>query len=126
MDERDLEAEEALVRLRVDHLGARVGEAGELGADVLDLVGDVVHTRPAFREEPADRRLLAERRNQFDPARSDEDGRRLDPLRVHAAAMLDLCAEEPLVRVHGLVEVVHGDAEMVDAAGGHGSMLQSR
>ena len=126
MDECDLEAEEALARLGVDQLGARVREPAELGADVLDLVGDVVHAGTALREDAADGRVRDERREQLDPAGADEDGRRLDALVLDAGPVLELGAEEALVGRERLVQVVDGDAEMVDAAGDHGPMLTER
>ena len=58
---------------------------------------------------------------QLDAAVADEHRRRLDSLRVDLRSVLDLGAEEPLVRVDCLVEVADGDAEMMDAAGPHGS-----
>ena len=45
------------------------GELGERRADVVHLVGDVVHAGAALREELADRRVLAERGQQLDAAR---------------------------------------------------------
>jgi hypothetical protein len=121
MDESDLEAEEALPRLGVDQLGACRREPFELDADVVDLVGDVMHARPAARQEPADGSLGTERGKQLDTAGADQHRRRLDPLVIDLCPVLELGAEETLVRVDGLVEVVNGHAEMVDAAGSHGS-----
>src|SRR5688500_14271143 len=92
MDESDLEAEEALPRLLVDQVGACGGEAAELRVDVVDLVRDVMHTRPAAGEELADGSLLPERRKQLDPAGADEHGRRLDALLLDVGAMLELGA----------------------------------
>ena len=71
VDERDLETEESLPRLLVDQLGTLVGELRERRADVVDLVGDVVHPRPALREKPADVRVGAEGREELDPALAD-------------------------------------------------------
>ena len=121
MDEGDLEAEEALSGLGVDQLGACGGEPVELGLHVVDLVRDVVHTRPALGEKPADGCLVAERREQLDAPLADEHGGGFDTLVRDVGPMLDLGAEQALVRLDGRVEVVNGDAEMVDAAGPHGS-----
>src|SRR4029079_16104541 len=55
MDERDLEPEQPAARNLVDQLGSRVLEAGKGRSDVVDLVGDVVHARPAPGEEAPDR-----------------------------------------------------------------------
>src|SRR5688572_9642823 len=74
MDEGDLEAEEALARLGIDQLRSRGGEPPELGADVVDLVGDVVHAGAARGEELAHRRLVAQGREELDATRADEHG----------------------------------------------------
>ena len=119
MQEGDLKAEEALPRHGVDELDAARPQPLELCADVLDLVGDVVHPRPATGEEPAHRRLVPERGEQLDAAVPDEHGHGLDALVGHAIPVLDPRAEEPLVRGHRLVELRDGDAEVMDRADGH-------
>src|SRR5581483_8812585 len=116
MHERDLETEHAAPRLGVDQLGARVGELREGGTDVLDLVRDVVHTGPAPCEEPADGRVLAESREQLHPVAADPHRGGLDALLVDALPVLEPAAEEPLVGGHRVVEVVHGDADVVNSA----------
>ena len=84
-----------------------------------DLVGDVVHSGAALREEAADGGVVAERRDELDPPGADEHRRRLDALIRNRGAMLEAAAEELEVRAEGLVEIVHRDAEMVDTAGLH-------
>jgi hypothetical protein len=121
MDESDLKAEEALPRLGVDQLGPCRREPFELDTDVVDLVGDVMHARAAACQEPANGSLGSKRGEQLDTAGADQHGRRLDPLVVDLRPVLEFGAEETLVRCDGLVEVVNGDAEMMDAAGPHGS-----
>ncbi len=106
MDEGDLEAEHPVPRRLVDQLGARVRKMCEGGADVVDLVRDVVHTRAALGEEAADRRVLAECAEQLEAALADADGRRLDSLLVDARAMLEPRAEEAPVRVERAVEIL--------------------
>ena len=49
MDERDLEAEEAAMRLLVDQLDALLGKPCELTLEVADLVRDVMHSGPPVR-----------------------------------------------------------------------------
>ena len=121
MDECDLEAEEALARTSVDQLRAGGRQTVELSVHVLDLVSDVVHAWSALGEELPHRRLLAERREQLDAPGADAHRRGLDALVVDRRAVLELGAEEALVGVDRLVEVVDGDAEVVDAADLHGS-----
>ena len=121
MDECDLEPEKPVPRLLVDQLGPYGREPPELHEDIVDLVGDMVHSRPSVCEEPADRSLLAERGEQLDAARTDEHCRSFDALLLDAGSVLELGPEEPPVRVECVVEVMDGDAEMMDAADAHGS-----
>jgi hypothetical protein len=121
MDKGNLEAEEARPGLGVDQLRTPGGEPVELGLHVVDLVGEVVHARAALGEELAYRGLVSERREQLDAARADEHGCRLDSLIVDLGSVLELGPEEARVRVDRLVQVVNGDAEMMDAAGPHGT-----
>ena len=49
----------------------------------------------ALGEKPADRRIVAGRGEELDPALADEDGRRLDALLRDRVAVLELGAEQP-------------------------------
>jgi len=115
VDERNLEAEHPAARLLVDQLGAGAGERAEHPRQVVDLVGDVVHPGPAAGEKPANRRVVAERREQLDPAVADPQRRRLDALVDHRLAVLDASRKQPLVGGDGVVEVVDRDPDVVDA-----------
>src|SRR5438876_12226626 len=98
MDERDLQAEEPCPGLLVDEIGAGPRELDQRRAEIAHLVRNVVHTGPALRQEPADRRVLVERREQLHPARADAEwGRPYAPL-LDGCAVLDRCAEQALVR----------------------------
>jgi hypothetical protein len=114
MHERDLEPEHAAPRARVDQLDAGVGERVERDLDVVDLEGDVMHPLPALGEEPTDGRVVAERCEQLDPALAEAHRRRLDALVLDALAMLESPAEEALVRLHRRIEVLDGDADVMD------------
>jgi len=116
MDEGDLEPEHTVPGRGVDQLCTRGGELVERGPDVGDLVGDVMHAGPAFHEEPADRRVLGESRQQLDSAVPDADGRRLDPLLLDPLPVLDTTAEQPLVGRHRRIEIVDGETDVVDPA----------
>lgn len=117
MDERNLEPEHPAPRRLVDELGARLGEVRERGADVLHLVGDVVHPRTALGEEAADRRVLAERTEQLEPTGADAHRRGLDPLFLDPRTVLEPRSEQPLVRRERAVEVVDGQPHVMDRAG---------
>src|SRR5215218_7591139 len=119
MDERHLEAEQTASRALVDQLSAFGRQLAERDADVLDLVRDVVHPLAALREEPAEVRVLPERDEQFDAVAADQHRDRLDTLLLEDCPMLELRVEEPRVRRDGLVEIVHRDADVMDAAGDH-------
>ena len=115
MHERDLEPEHPLARLAVDQLGAPCSEVGRGSAHVVDLVSDVVHSRPARCQKLADRRICAERRQQLDPAVTDPDRRRLDALSVHTRAVFESTTEKALICAHRLVKIRNGDPDVVDS-----------
>ena len=109
VDERDLEAEQTRAWAFVDQVRARTGKLGQRGIEIAHLVGNVVHTRPSRGEEAADRRVLAEWLEQLDATLADADRRRADALILHRRAVLDLCAEQPLVGRESRVEVLDRD-----------------
>ena len=115
MHERNLEAEHPPPRRDVDQLRAGARKIRERSVDVLDLVRDVMHPRAALRQEPPDRGVLAERGEKLHAAVADAHRGRFDALVVHPFAVLERAAEEPLVRRDRLVEVGHGDADVVDS-----------
>ncbi len=71
---------------------------------------------PTACEELADRRVVAECGEQLDPALADAHRRGLDALVVDACPVLEAAAEEALVRPHRFVEILDGDADVVDAS----------
>jgi len=119
MHERNLETEHPLSRHLVDQLGAARGELGDRGSYVCNLIRDVMHARAPGREKPSDRRIVAERREQLDPALAHADRRRLDSLLVDARPMLEAAAKQALVRTHRLVEVHDCEADMVNPSRFH-------
>jgi hypothetical protein len=110
MDERDLEPEQPRVRLGVDKLRALAFQRLQGDVDVSNLERDMVHTGAARGEKSADRRVLLQRREQLDPAAADEDGCGLDSLFRHRRPVLELRAEQPLVRTERFLEVRNGHA----------------
>jgi hypothetical protein len=116
VDERDLEPEEPTPRMLVDQLRAVCRELAQGLADIVDLVGDVVHPRPPLGEKLPDRSLGAERREQLDAIRADPQRCGLDALARNRLAVLELGAEEALVGCDRLVEILDRDAEVMDSA----------
>src|ERR1043166_6368662 len=98
VNERDLQAEEPRVRLRVDELGAIALQRLERRPDVRNLEGDVVHPGPAGVQEAPHRGVVLEGGEELDAAATDEDRRRLDALLGDSRPMLELGAEEARVR----------------------------
>lgn len=109
VDERDLEAEQTLAGAFVDEIRAGTRELGERGVEVAHLVGHMMHPGSSLREEATDGRVLAERLEQLDAAVADADGSGSDSLLVHRCAVLDLRAEQSLVRRQSLIEVIDCD-----------------
>src|SRR5579884_492912 len=124
--EPDLEAEQPAPRRLVDQLGACGARARQLRPDVLRLERHVVHPGAALREEPADRRVVAERRQQLDPGAADAERRRLHALVLEALAVLDRRPEQPRVALDRLVEVGDRDADVVDAGERHQASSSER
>ena len=97
----------------------------ELGAQIGDAEREMVHALAPAREEPPDRRVVRERRQQLDAAA---------PRRAAATSASTPCsstrsrastrgAEEPLVALARLVQIAHGDADVVDAERGHARIV---
>jgi hypothetical protein len=70
----------------------------------------MVHPGPSLREEAADGRVLSNRLEELDAAVADADGSGPDPLAFHRGAVLDLCAEQLLVRRERRVEILDRNA----------------
>jgi hypothetical protein len=117
MDEGHFETEHTVARRLVDQLGARLRQMREGGANVVDLVRDVMHPGAARREEAADGGVLAERVQQLEPALADTDGRGLDALLLHARALLEPCAEQALVHIERAVEILDRETDVMHRPG---------
>ena len=114
MDERDLEAEETCARPLVDQIGAGPRELDQGRVEVAHLVRNVVHPWTALRQEPADRRVLAERLEQLHPPGADAERSSSDALVLHRRDVLDLCTEQTLIRRERCIEIFDHDTQMVD------------
>src|SRR4051794_22669431 len=114
VDERHARVADAHAGRLVDEPQAAVAQVREGRLDVGDAVGDVVQPRPAAGEEAADRRVGLQRRQQLDVAGTDVEQDRLDALLLDDLAMRERHAVGPLVQRDGGVEVVDGDADVVD------------
>ena len=125
MHESDLHAEETASRDVVDQVHALSSEVGEPLRQVVDLVGDVVHPGAALGEEPAHGRVFTKGGEQFDAALTQPDRYGLDALRLECVATLDLCTEQPLIRIDRVVEVLDGYAQMVDPLRPHAKRMLS-
>jgi hypothetical protein len=119
VDEGDEVAAEARPRLGIDHLDAGGGELPDRGGDVVHGEAHVVHARPPAGEEAADGRVLGERRHELDASVPEPEVGGLDPLALDPVAELDLGAEERPVRLHGVVEVLDGEGDVVHGAHVH-------
>ena len=115
VDERDLEPEQASARPFVDQLRPLGDEVVERLADIVDLVRDMVHSRPAVSQKPPNGRVFSERREQLHAIGADPQRRRLDALVGDRFPVLEPRPEEPLVGREGLVEVVDRHADVVNA-----------
>ena len=115
MDERDLEPEEAAVRLLVDQLDALLGEFGELrarGRSPRRRRGACPGrgwrgTCPTGVSSPSD----ASSSTRLSPTRTAAAS---TPCVGNRVAVLDLGTEETSIRVDCLVEILDGHSEMVD------------
>ena len=79
---------------------------------VVGLERDVMHPRPAFREEPPYVRVLARGGDELDAAVAHEERRGDDTLLAQRVTTFEPGAEEPLVHRDRLIQIGHRDAEM--------------
>ena len=116
MHERDAAAADADPGLLVDQPQSRAPGGLERGVDVVGPVGDVVHARTLALEEAAHRRLRRQRREQLHVAVANPEQNGLNALLLHGLAVLLGHAEPVAIEVDGLLEVLHGDSDVVDRA----------
>src|SRR3954451_8072033 len=115
VDERHLQPEEAAARRLVDQQDIVGLQPRQLDADVGDGEGDVVHPGTALGEEAPDGRLGGERLEQLDARFPDAKRCRLDTLLVDPLPVLERRAEQVGVDEECRVEILDGDAQVVDA-----------
>jgi hypothetical protein len=119
MDERDEMAPEAGTRLAVEDLRTLGGELVDRGGDIADGDADVVHPGPSAGEKAPDVGVRPERRDELDATVAEAQIDGLDPLGLQPAAELDLRAEERPVCLHGRVEVLDREGDVVHGAHVH-------
>ena len=120
VDERNLQPEEPGSWLRVDQVSACISQLGQRRVEVGDLVGDVVHSRPAFGEEATDGRVLAERLQQLHSPVADAKRSCAHSLILNRGGpVLDLRSEQPRVRLQRDVEILDGHSKVMDPARVH-------
>ncbi len=126
MDESNLEPEQTLARSFVDQVRPGAHELGERGGKVAHVERDVMHARATLREEPADGSVGAKGLEQLDATVPDAQRHRTYTLLLDRRAVLDLGAEETLVRRECRFEVVDRDTKMVDPARLHAGEATER
>src|SRR5262249_16071998 len=114
MDEGDVATLEAGTRLLVDQLCPSGSDALDPGRLVAARERWVMHPGAAALEDPPARRVGLESREQLDPPVPDAHQSRLHALVGERLSQLDLGPEEPSPGGDGLVEVGHGDTDVVD------------
>jgi hypothetical protein len=107
------------MRFLVDQLDALLGELVQLSPKILDLVCDVVHPGSTVREELPDRCFVGEGGDELDPAVPEANGSSLHALGLDGVAPLDLSAQQALVRVDRLVEILDRDPQVVNPLRAH-------
>jgi hypothetical protein len=115
VQERDAGAADADPRRLVDQAQARLLQRRQRGVDVGHLVGDVVDAGALLGQELADGRVRAEGREELDVVLADVEEHRLDALLGHVLAVDELHVVRLLVEGDRGVEVLDGDAHVVDA-----------
>ena len=82
-----------------------------------------MHPWTAPSEKATHRSVVSERRDQLDTTTAHAQIRRFDPLIIEPAAFLHLRAEQSLVQLDGVVEVVDSHGDMMKSADVHGTIL---
>src|SRR5215213_9606793 len=112
MQEGDAAAADPDPRLAVDQLQAGGPKLLQGRVDVADRVGDVVEARALALEELADGGLRTERPQQLNVTVAEQN--RLDALLLDGLAVGERHRESALVEAEGGVDVLDGDAHVVD------------
>src|SRR6185437_5748586 len=126
MDEGDAGIADADAGLVIDQLEAGVLELVQDLFDVADRIGDVMQAGAALLQVLPNRCVRAQRLQELDVAVADVEQRGLDALRLHRLAVGERHAEGLLVEGEGALEVVGGDADVVDSAEHGPGSLRSR
>jgi len=109
-------AADADPRPLVDQLESRASRGLERRLDVIRAISHVVEAGSAPREELPDGRVRCERPQELDVALADAEQHGLDALLLDHLSVLERQAEAVAVQRERLVEVLDGDADVVDAS----------
>jgi len=112
--EGDAAVANAAPRLLVDQPQPGGTATLEGGLDVVGRVGDVVQSGAVALQKPGDSAVGADGLEQLDVAFADVEQDRFDPERLHDLAVGERHAERALVQLDGGVEILDGDADVVD------------
>ncbi len=114
MDEPDPRAMRAGAGRLVDQLRSRLSGPSQAGAHVVGGVGDVVDRLSPIGEELSQVGLGPQWGKQLDPAVTDGDHGDFHTLGLQPFAAYRLQAETPFVEVDRLIQVMHGNADVID------------
>jgi hypothetical protein len=114
VNKRDSCTTPADARKLVDQTGAPGREMGQCLVDVENCIGNVMKTLAAPLEKATDRSMWRQGTQQLNERPSDRDHRFFDPLIGHDLPVDRLDSISIEVAGNGAVEVVDGDADMIE------------
>jgi hypothetical protein len=113
VQEGDTAAADPPARLLVDQSQAAVTAEGECARDVVAAVGGVVKAGAALAQELSDGGVLAQRREELDMRVANSEQHGLYALLLDRLPVLRRHLEQLAVELHGGVEILDGDADVI-------------
>src|SRR5690349_5049862 len=126
VQESDPAAADAGPGLRVDQLDARRGDSLQACVDVVYGIGDVMEAGTLASEELADGGVRTQRPQQLDVTVPYIEQHRLDTLGLSRLAVRERHLEALLIEVDGGLEILDGDADVVNASEHRPASLRGR